>query len=182
VTADAQRKKCPQCGYANRTTAKVCANCGHRFLKAEIQGLRKYCTQCGTPNRIRARVCKQCGKAFRAAVPTKWCTQCGKPRRENAKVCSSCGYRFPTRRQPEEPPVKPFADQPLTLPPVFDELIPLPPEREAGKVAVKPDATTPMSEPAPFISNDELNQLRGKGLYNKRTTELTLRKKAKGSR
>lgn len=181
-----ERKKCPQCGHGNRISAKVCANCGYRFISAQIQGLRKFCTQCGTANRIRARVCMQCGKAFRSASPTvvqKWCPQCGKPRHTTtkalAKVCSNCGYRFRTSVRTQshpEPPVKPFADSPLTLPPLFDEPIPLPPDEEPRKVdpVSTVDDQHSSGEPAPFISSDELNQLRGKGVYNRRTTEQTL--------
>ena len=178
-----ERKKCPQCGYANRITAKVCANCAYHFVAAETHGLRKFCTRCGQPNKIRAKVCTQCGKPFRAASPEatatarKWCTQCGKPRRAGAKVCSHCGYHF-RRLIPVEPPVKPFTDAPITLPQQFDAPIPLPPAdepRPAPVVQAPPDTTLDSSgELAPFISNDELNQLRGKGVYNQKTVERTL--------
>lgn len=167
-----ERKKCPQCGYANRTTAKVCANCAYRFVSAEAPGLRKFCTQCGTANTIRARVCVQCGKAFHTP---KWCPQCGKPRRSGAKVCSQCGYTF-RRLVPVEPPVKPFVDAPITLPPQFEAPIPLPPEDEpkpAKPVPVASDLEA-SGEAAPYISNDELNQLRGKGVYNRKTAATTL--------
>jgi hypothetical protein len=86
----------------------------------------------------------------------KWCPQCGTPRRKQAKVCSNCGYRFKT--VPAETAIVPNADPPVTLPPEFDAPAPLPP--------VSPHPVPLEGEPAPYISNEELNQLRGAGIYN----------------
>lgn len=160
--APANRKPCPKCGHANRPTAKVCSNCGHGFVSTREDGtLRKFCAQCGAENRIRARVCAQCGTPFRGVRPIikvsgqKWCPQCGKPRRKQAKVCSQCGYRF--RPTPEEAPVVPNADPPITLPEKFDTPanLPTPTKRPVPLEG----------EPAPFLTNDEINQLRKTGIY-----------------
>lgn len=167
MTADSSinRKPCPNCGHANRPTAKVCANCGHAFLSVRGDGmLRKFCTHCGAENRIRARVCVQCGQPFRGARPVikvhgqKWCPQCGKPRRKNAKVCSNCGYRF--KATPEEAPIVPNVDPPLTLPQQFDPPAALPPQQT-------PKRPVPLEgEPAPYLTNDEIKRLRETGIYN----------------
>lgn len=169
MEATTERKRCPQCGYANRMMANVCANCGYRFS----EGLRKYCTRCGKPNRVRARVCIQCGKPFRPAGVPKWCPQCGKRRRPGAKVCSQCGYRF--RTPASEPPIAPNPEPPLVLPPQFDlsELNPLPPHKPAA-ADVESRSSDLSGEPAPFISNEELNQLRGAGIYKRSVIARTM--------
>jgi hypothetical protein len=158
------RKSCPTCGHFNRATAKVCTHCGHRFAVVQADGTaRKYCTQCGYPNRVLARVCVQCGHRFRGMRPTtpfvgpKFCPQCGTKRRPMAKVCTHCGYHF--RLRPVEPPVNPQAEDPITLPTQYEDVpAPLPPRTKSYDLE---------GEPAPYISDTELNQLRGAGLYQK---------------
>jgi hypothetical protein len=74
-----------------------------------------------------------------------------------AKVCSHCGYHFKLR--PIEPPVKPQAEDPVSLPIQYDDVpAPLPARSKSYDLE---------GEPAPYISNTELNQLRGAGLYQK---------------
>jgi len=161
----ANRKPCPLCGHANRPTAKVCSNCGHGFVSARADGtLRKFCPHCGTENRIRARVCVQCGQPFRGVRPVikmngqKWCPQCGKARRKQAKVCTNCGYRF--KIVTEEAPVVPKTDPPIMLPPQFDAPPKLPP-------STPPKRNVPLEgEPAPYLTSDEIDRIRGGGIYN----------------
>jgi DNA-directed RNA polymerase subunit RPC12/RpoP len=155
------RKACPHCGHMNRAGAKVCTQCGRPFVLSSRTGmLRKTCPFCGHENRLRARVCSQCGKAFSGTHPIKtsiiggrqkWCPQCGAARRPGAKVCTQCGHRFSFTR--------------LTAPIVQ----PTPPA-----VTLPPDSTTPAvklptdisGEPAPYLSSDELDRLRGGGAYH----------------
>lgn len=165
MTAEPSRKLCPKCDHANRPTAKVCSRCGYGFVSVREDGaLRKFCTHCGAENRIRARVCVQCGQLFRGVRPIikvrgqKWCPQCGKPRRQQAKVCSNCGYRF--KIIPQEAPIVPQTKPAITLPQQFDAPPALPPDRP-------PKRPVPLEgEPAPYLTNDEINQIRGAGVYN----------------
>jgi DNA-directed RNA polymerase subunit RPC12/RpoP len=123
--------------------------------------LRKACPACGHQNRLNAQVCSQCGKAFSDAHPIKatitggrqkWCPQCGAARRVGAKVCTQCGYRFHFTRL-----TSPIEQQP---PPA----VALPPDVHIPPPVVLP--TDIGGEPAPYLSNDELDRLRGGGVYH----------------
>ena len=155
----ADRKICPNCGHANRATANVCAQCGRAFTLVRSTGLlRKRCPDCGHANRLRAKVCSQCGHTFsipkpgrRSVTTAKWCPECGHKRNPGAKVCSNCGYHFDNRKsntaaitQMPQPAVtpQPAPPQPIKLPPDLK------------------------GEPAPYISNDQLDQLRQGGAYH----------------
>lgn len=156
------RKSCPACGHANRVTAKVCGQCGHSFVLVGADGIvRKACSTCGHANRLTARVCSQCGHAFtvmrhvRLPGIKKWCPQCGAPRRPAAKVCTQCGFRFKTA--PAESPVMPAPRPAVNLPPPPSTPTTLPPMRSRAGIE---------GEPSPYISNDDLNRLRGAGPYS----------------
>jgi DNA-directed RNA polymerase subunit RPC12/RpoP len=149
----ADRKICPHCGHSNRSTAKVCTACGRPFVLARATSLlRKRCPECGYENRLRAKVCSNCGHAFQveraAKSPTasaKWCPKCGTERKPGAKVCSNCGYRFESGKTPTAPIVQ------MPQPAITPTPTPTPP------VKLPPDLK---GEPAPFMSNEELNKLR----------------------
>jgi DNA-directed RNA polymerase subunit RPC12/RpoP len=152
-TPSPDRKFCPYCGHSNRSTAKVCTNCGQPFVLARATSLlRKRCPECGYENRLRAKVCANCGHIFQveraAKSPTasaKWCPKCGTERKPGAKVCSNCGYRFDTKKTPTAPIVQ------MPQPAITPTPTPTPP------VKLPPDLK---GEPAPFMSNEELNKLR----------------------
>ena len=147
------RKACPNCGYSSRASAKVCSRCGYAFQYIHIDGrVRKRCQSCGYGNRIAAKVCSRCGSVFRGADMVsrgsvqKWCPQCGRARRPGAKVCADCGYHF--KAAPLETPIiqsAELADTPVT-------------PSELEQTAVVP--RLPVTEPAPYLSDDELNALR----------------------
>jgi putative ABC transport system ATP-binding protein len=53
---------CPECGNANRQTAKYCRICGARMTSAAAApGASVYCGECGTGNRPTANYCRICG-------------------------------------------------------------------------------------------------------------------------
>lgn len=158
-TTPADRKICSYCGHSNRSTAQVCTQCGRSFVLVRSTGmLRKRCPNCDHENRLRAKVCSQCGQTFsveklvrRPNATAKWCPRCGHKRKPEAKVCSNCGYHFETHKAntaaivQTPPPAtnpKPAPQQPVKLPPDLK------------------------GEPAPFLSDDQLNRLRQDGPYH----------------
>lgn len=147
------RKACSECGYSNRETAKFCSHCGYKFQQRRRGNPpRKRCLHCGHMNRFRANVCSNCGSMFQMLTmlsrgqSQRWCPQCGKARRPTAQVCSQCGYRFKTT--PLEPPI--IQSEALGDPIVDSTLI------SPNPVPHTPNLS---GEPAPEISNEELNQL-----------------------
>jgi DNA-directed RNA polymerase subunit RPC12/RpoP len=144
----------------NRAAAKMCSQCGRPFVLTGLTGtLRKNCPSCGHQNRLGAKVCSQCGKAFLGTHSIsviggrqKWCPRCGTARGAGAKVCPQCGYHFRFTR--------------LTTPIVQPKpsAVTLPPDTSAP-----PPVKLPVDiggEPAPYLSSDELDRLRGGGVYH----------------
>ncbi|MBA3873902.1 MAG: zinc ribbon domain-containing protein [Anaerolineae bacterium] len=160
-TTPTDRKICSHCGHSNRLNAKVCTDCGQPFVLVRATSLlRKRCPTCGYENRLRAKVCSNCGHEFQvekaAKVPTpttsaKWCPKCGTQRKPGAKVCSNCGYHFETGKTATAPIVQ------MPQPAITTKPTPTPP------VKLPPDLK---GEPAPFISNEQLNQLREGTTYH----------------
>ncbi len=143
--SDLAEKLCPHCGHSNRLTAKNCSQCGTPFFLAEVEGeMRKRCAQCGHYNRMNANVCTNCGTAYAKVQIAarghnqKWCPQCGSPRKTSAKVCPRCGFRFISK--PAEPAI------------VQSEAL-----ADPATVIEPPDLR---GEPAPYISPDELREIR----------------------
>jgi hypothetical protein len=160
---DEERKACPNCGHSSRATAKICSHCGYVFFAVRENGMvRKRCAHCGHLNRMGAKVCTNCGSAFSGIAmisrgqAQKWCPQCGAPRRPTAKVCSQCGYHF--KSTPIEPPL--VHPNPKAVP--IAPAQPVPPSHPI-RHARTPDIA---GEPAPFLSDDELNRLRDVGNQN----------------
>ncbi len=160
-------KTCPQCGYANRVTARFCAQCGYAFFTVTSNGeVRKRCAHCGQLNRIGAKVCNRCGSAFEGVVMVsrgssqKWCPRCGRERVPGAKECMQCGYRF--KETPVEPPVtqsEEMGEEPVVLSTAPDATPPVP----APIVKQRTPTADLSGEPAPYLPDDELNRLRGMG-------------------
>jgi DNA-directed RNA polymerase subunit RPC12/RpoP len=158
-TLSTNRKICPSCGHSNRANAKVCTHCGRSFSLVRATGmLRKRCSNCGAENRLSAKVCTSCGQAFsmekalnRPTTTAKWCPKCGTKRKPGAKVCTNCGYRFESQKPSAEPivqmPQPAITPKPPTTPPVE-----LPPDLKG--------------EPAPYISDEQLNRLRQGTAYH----------------
>lgn len=155
--AASNRKYCPHCGHSNRAGANVCSQCGRSFVLVKATGtLRKRCPTCGYDNRLRANVCSQCGHNFQVEKASKapgkgvkWCPQCGKKRNPTAKVCSQCGYHF------EKTGTAPIVQMPAPA------IVAKP--RPPAPVKLPPDLK---GEPAPYLSNDEINHLRKGGVYH----------------
>ena len=153
------RKICPHCGHSNRASANVCTECGRSFMLVRATGLlRKRCSNCGYENRLRAKVCSHCGQAFpvekaakRATAEAKWCPKCGTKRKPGAKVCSQCGYHFELGKPGTAPIVQ------MPQPAINPKPTPPPP------VKLPPDLK---GEPAPFLTNEQLNQLRQGTAYH----------------
>ncbi|MBI1279271.1 MAG: zinc-ribbon domain-containing protein [Anaerolineaceae bacterium] len=151
------RKSCSYCGHSNRASAKICTECGRSFTLVRATGvLRKRCPECGYENRLRAKVCSQCGHTFQvqkapmrpvSSTKAKWCPKCGSKRRPNAKVCSQCGYRFEVdKASPTAPPIVQMPQPAITQKPAQPPPVKLPPDLKG--------------EPAPYITDEELNKLR----------------------
>jgi DNA-directed RNA polymerase subunit RPC12/RpoP len=179
-------KVCPRCGHTNRMSAKNCTQCGTAFFLALVDGeIRKRCPRCGVYNRESAKVCTNCGREYRTLQLTsrgqrqKWCPQCGAPRHATAKVCARCGFRFKTgaaveaplqqsslttdpippqaAAKPAPPPEAPIKQSPLIAEPISRRVTAAPPRRGAAR----PDFDL-SGEPAPYISPEELDRIRGK--------------------
>jgi uncharacterized OB-fold protein len=138
-------KACPLCGHFNKQTAKNCTQCGTAFFLAEVEGeTRKRCASCGHYNRMNAKACTRCGTRYTKVQiagrgrPAKWCPRCGAQRKPSAKVCPRCGYRFVV--QPSEAPV---VQSNTSVEP---------------KQVIEPPSIN--GEPAPYISPEELRELR----------------------
>ncbi len=166
MTDENDRKICPNCGHSNRYSAKNCTQCGFSFMFIRTEGaLRKRCAFCGHYNRLGAKTCSQCGSKFRGTaeemIPRsqvqKWCPQCGAPRREGAKVCSRCGYRYKT--SPIEPPVVQSNELSEKVIPA-EKLDPAPPPAVDSAPPKQRDLS---GEPAPYLSDHELEHLRRMG-------------------
>ncbi|MBI1258202.1 MAG: zinc-ribbon domain-containing protein [Chloroflexi bacterium] len=183
MSIEHERKRCPKCGHSNRAAAKVCTECGYAFFLEDTSGmLRKRCSHCGFMNKMGAKVCSQCGSKFHGKLLSskarshnltqKWCPQCGAQRREGAKVCSYCGYRF--KEIKIEPPV--VQSSALAAPAI--EHSPAPTEQPvvqsntlADPVTIQNVASVPpepkvpdlSGEPAPYITQEELERLRQMG-------------------
>jgi len=54
---------CPQCGTANRDTARFCINCAAPVVSEIL------CPACRTPNPPAARFCLHCAAPLRGATP-----------------------------------------------------------------------------------------------------------------
>ncbi len=120
--------------------------------------LRKRCSNCGYENRLRAKVCSHCGQAFavekivnRPIAAAKWCPKCGAKRKPAAKVCTQCGYHFEVVK-PSVPPIVQMPQPAMTPKPAPPPPVKLPPDLKG--------------EPAPFITNEQLNQLRQGTAYH----------------
>ncbi len=120
--------------------------------------LRKRCSNCGYENRLRAKVCSHCGKTFpiekvvnRPSIPAKWCPRCGMKRKSGAKVCSRCGFHFEVGK-PTAPPIVQMPQPAIDPQPVSPPPVKLPPDLKG--------------EPAPFITNEQLNKLRQGTAYH----------------
>ncbi len=158
-TTSTDRKICPHCGHSNRAGANVCTECGRSFMLVRATGLlRKRCAACGYENRLRAKMCSHCGQAFpveiaakRASAGAKWCPKCGAKRNTGAKVCSHCGHHF----EIDKPNTAPIVQMPQ--PAITPKPAPPPP------VKLPPDLK---GEPAPFLTNEQLNQLRQGEAYH----------------
>jgi DNA-directed RNA polymerase subunit RPC12/RpoP len=183
MTIEHERKRCPKCGHSNRAEAKICTECGYAFFLENTSGvLRKRCSHCGFMNHMGAKVCSQCGSKFHSKLLTtrarahnqrqKWCPQCGAQRHEGAKVCSYCGYRFKDIKI--EPPV--VQSNELSQPPIVHSNAPTEPQVVLSNdlaepvtihnVTSAPPEPKPIDlsgEPAPYISQDELERLRRMG-------------------
>ncbi len=161
MSLEHERKRCPKCGHSNRAAAKICTECGYAFFLESTSGmLRKRCSHCGFMNQMGAKVCSQCGHKFHGKLLStrarshnltqKWCPQCGAQRREGAKVCSYCGYRF--KELKVEPPV--VQSSTLADPVTVHNVTSAPPEPKVRDLS---------GEPAPYVSQDELERLRQMG-------------------
>src|SRR5581483_1765386 len=62
MSATANPAQCPECGAANRASAKFCGSCGHAF-SAEMP-----CPSCGTLNPRGARFCAECGQPLETTL------------------------------------------------------------------------------------------------------------------
>jgi len=168
-TSGVLRKRCSHCGYMNRMGAKVCSQCGSKFRVKLLT----------TRGRIQAQNHAQ-----------KWCPQCGAQRNEGAKVCSFCGYHYkdiqvqpapvrpvvPKVEPPFEPPVMQSSTQaePTTIQAVTPEPSFEPPVMQSSvsepvtvhnvtSAPPEPKAPDLSGEPAPYITQEELERLRTMG-------------------
>ena len=183
MSMEHERKRCPKCGHSNRAAAKVCTECGFAFFLEDTSGmLRKRCSHCGFMNKMGAKVCSQCGSKFHGKLLSskarshnltqKWCPQCGAQRREGAKVCSFCGYRF--KEIKIEPPVVQsnalaapaieHSSAPTEQPVVLSNTL-ADPVTVHNVTSAPPEPKVPdlSGEPAPYITQEELERLRQMG-------------------
>ena len=152
-TKPTDRKICPHCGHSNRANANICSQCGRAFVLVRATGmLRKRCSNCGYENRLRAKVCSHCGQAFahekvvnRPTTAPKWCPKCGHKRKIGAKVCTQCGHHFDSGK-PATAPIVQMPQPAIDLKPTPPPPVKLPPDLKG--------------EPAPYLTNEQLNQLR----------------------
>jgi ribosomal protein L40E len=64
------QKFCTGCGTKNRSTAKICIQCGQAFKSTPvIETDEQFCPECGIVARADANFCRQCGYRFEAAKP-----------------------------------------------------------------------------------------------------------------
>ncbi len=77
-------RPCPECGHANTTTAKFCADCGGKMEVAQVD-----CVKCGAKLREGAKFCSECGATQEKAK----CSNCQKELAPGAKFCPECGTK-----------------------------------------------------------------------------------------
>jgi hypothetical protein len=127
----------------NRMGAKVCSQCGSKFH----------------PKLITTRGRSKPGALAARAQVQKWCPQCGAERREGAKVCSFCGYYFKDAAAPKPQRAEPPFEAPITqasaqAEPAIQNVATTPPEPKPRDLS---------GEPAPYITQEELERLRRMG-------------------
>jgi hypothetical protein len=180
-TSGVLRKRCSHCGYMNRMGANVCSQCGSKFharlrttrgrshspLSARAQ-VQKWCPQCGAQRREGAKVCSFCGYRFKDIPVTparkpviKPVEQSIEPRFEPPVMQSSTQMdALAIQAAPNQPQIEaPFE------PPIMQSNTLAEPVTVHNVTSAPPEPKTPdlSGEPAPYITQDELERLRTMG-------------------
>ena len=93
------RRYCPNCGHANRLTAKICVNCGQAFPPINL-GIPSTSSAPVVPNvpamLESGEVINMETVAPNTVRRAKRCPNCATICKLDAKVCINCGHRFQT--------------------------------------------------------------------------------------